>query len=178
MLSCLHCLSTVLNITFRIDIQQIHSNRYTETDVCLNEFLQMSGARVVYNVSQPVGQRVQHVDVMCTECDRPHYEPLQRLHDYNCIVSDHMRRGGDGYAMLPDKRYANYTESVQEAVRNYMQQRGRVYPAIEDRIRIVGSRSLAGQADEVTPVEVDATSTAISVAVNLSVMLLLVAAIG
>lgn len=132
-------INTEIVANLNLIIRTILYCRYTKNGVCSNDFLQMSGARVVYNVSRPVGERVQRVDLMCTECELPQYERLQHDRRYKCIVSDHMKNGGDGYAMLRAKNYSHYNQNVLEAVQTYMQQMQRVYPAIEGRIQIVGN---------------------------------------
>lgn len=118
-----------------------HSMAKAKRGVCVNAFLQMSGARVVYDVAQPVGRRVQRVDLMCTGCEVPQYERLRDDQQYQCIVSDHMMRGGDGYDMLRGRSHVSYNQTVLEAVQEYMQRMRLVYPAIEGRIRIVGGDS-------------------------------------
>lgn len=64
------------------------------------EFLQMSGVRVVYNMSKPSGERVQSVDVLCADCDVPSYDKLDLDRDYGVILNDFLYNGGDGFSMF------------------------------------------------------------------------------
>lgn len=110
--------------------------RYS-TNYTFGEYLQMSGVRVVYNVSQPVDRRVVEVRVLCTDCEVPLYEPLRLLGEYKVIVTEFMAHGGDGFALLQRKRYFPHTLSVRQAVQQYIGQLVAVHPVIEERIRFV-----------------------------------------
>lgn len=60
-------------------------------------FLQFSGMRVVFNVTQPANSRVVSVDVLCRECDIPRYESLDRNRLYRLIVPSFIGAGGNGF---------------------------------------------------------------------------------
>lgn len=71
--------------------------RYTKDR---GEFLQMSGIRVVYNLTSPVGHRVESVQVRCAECNVPHYNDLDDKKIYGVVTIMFMYDGGDGYTMF------------------------------------------------------------------------------
>lgn len=77
----------------------IYSYRYSYT-IRRGEFLQMSGIRVVYNLTQPSSARVHSVEVLCCDCEVPQYEPLDTFKQYRVIVTDFMSLGGHGYTMF------------------------------------------------------------------------------
>ena len=65
---------------------------------------------MTYNVSRdPYDGRVVDVQVLCTECQIPKYEPLDEKKIYRIVATDYLVSGGDGYDVL--KKYAmNITE--------------------------------------------------------------------
>lgn len=64
------------------------------------EFLQVSGARVVYNMTKPPGSRVESVELRCTDCDVPTYSKLEPTKTYGTIVTNFLYEGGDGFQMF------------------------------------------------------------------------------
>lgn len=108
----------------------------------------MSGARVVYDVSQPPGRRVHTVEMLCTECEQLRYEPLLPERRYMVLVNDYLSRGGDGYGMLLNRVYEQQADNVVTALQKYITHREVVYPMVEGRIRFIGARGAAdgGQA--------------------------------
>lgn len=64
------------------------------------EFMQMSGMHVKYDMSKASGQRVQSVEVLCTQCDIPSYSSIDANEEYGVIISDFLYDGGDGYTMF------------------------------------------------------------------------------
>lgn len=66
----------------------------------IKPFLQMSGMRVVYDLHKNVGNRVQSVDVLCTNCLIPIYEKLNMDQTYGIIIDTFLHGGGDGYSMF------------------------------------------------------------------------------
>lgn len=61
-----------------------------------------SGILVTYNLKYPPGQRVVSVEVRCTECSVPDYEPLKLDKTYKIIAPSFIVGGGDGYTMIAD----------------------------------------------------------------------------
>ena len=73
-------------------------HRYCPSKYCgPGEFLQISRARVVYDVNQPAGHRVVSVKVNCgSSCE----EDVQMDRDYDIVMSEYMLNGGDGFDMF------------------------------------------------------------------------------
>lgn len=63
------------------------------------EFLQVSGLRVVYNLGNKPGQRVESVDVLCQKCDIPKYEKLDINEKYGIIIDAYNYGGGCNFEM-------------------------------------------------------------------------------
>lgn len=60
----------------------------------------MSGVHVEYNLSNPAGQRVESVEVLCALCDSPAYSALLLEAKYKVIMSDYIYGEGDGFTMF------------------------------------------------------------------------------
>jgi 5'-nucleotidase len=67
-------------------------------------FLQWSGIRVVFNVTEPVNHRVVSVDVLCRQCDVPRYQPIDPDQWYRMIVPSFIGAGGNGFVMMGNNR--------------------------------------------------------------------------
>lgn len=61
------------------------------------------GIHVVYDLSRNPGNRVVTVDVLCTQCRVPSYEPLKMDEVYKVVLSSFLANGGDGYQMIKDE---------------------------------------------------------------------------
>ncbi|CAN7945679.1 unnamed protein product, partial [Ixodes hexagonus] len=70
------------------------------------EFLQVSGIRVVYNLSLPASCRVISLKILCTRCKVPVYQDVMDNENYTIVTTDFVARGGDGFA-----KAKNYGES-------------------------------------------------------------------
>lgn len=90
-----------VNVTGKALIQMLEYSvhRYSES-VGRGEFLQMSGVRVVYDLSKEPNNRVQSVSVLCSHCKVPIYEPLLPNQKYGIIITSYVHEGGDGYTMF------------------------------------------------------------------------------
>lgn len=58
---------------------------------------------MVYDLSRKPGDRVVTLDVLCTQCRVPSYEPLKMDEVYKVILSNFLANGGDGYQMIKDE---------------------------------------------------------------------------
>uniref|UniRef100_A0A182NS57 Apyrase n=1 Tax=Anopheles dirus TaxID=7168 RepID=A0A182NS57_9DIPT len=82
-----------------LDALEYSASRYDTADV-----LQFSGLRVIFNLTQPVFQRVQQVDVRCHNCRIPRYEPLDTGATYRIAIAAWIGSGGNGYEMFGQHR--------------------------------------------------------------------------
>ncbi|KAJ3665034.1 hypothetical protein Zmor_000550 [Zophobas morio] len=101
--------------------------------------LQISGFKIVANLTQPMGSRVQSVKVRCNECKLPVYEDLDVNKTYRLIVPSFLEDGGDGFVIIRDN-----LKNIQpgrldiDVFVEYLQLKSPVYEEIEGRIEFVG----------------------------------------
>lgn len=56
-----------------------------------------------YDLSRKPGDRVVKLDVLCTWCRVPSYEPLRMDELYRVILPSFLASGGDGFQMIKDE---------------------------------------------------------------------------
>lgn len=61
------------------------------------EFLQMSGLRVIYDLTKESGKRVVSVSMLCSFCNTPSYSELDPIQEYGVIITSFLYEGGDGF---------------------------------------------------------------------------------
>ena len=111
-------------------------------------FLQVSGAKVVYDISKPVGQRVKELKFRCGMCEVPVFENVVDDQNYTFLTNDYIAKGGDGYDMLSDEGV--YMEDFEfgdiDLMSKYLKERGSVTAGLEDRIIIIDSSKTGNSA--------------------------------
>ena len=58
---------------------------------------------MVYDLSRNPGDRVVRLEVLCTQCRVPSYEPLRMDEVYKVILPSFLANGGDGFRMIKDE---------------------------------------------------------------------------
>lgn len=103
------------------------------------KFLQYSGLKVEYDLSQPNGKRVTKALARCGACRVPIYEPVAENKTYNIIMSTFLAKGGDGFTVLGKnyKKEQEMDETDVNMVDEYFHRRSPVYPGVDRRIKIV-----------------------------------------
>jgi 5'-nucleotidase len=107
-------------------------------------FLQMSGLRVVYHLSQPEFERVSKVYVKCADCRVPHFKPLNETENYRLIVPKYIADGGDGYSVLT----LNHTKRINsedidyQILLDYIKQKSPIAQALDNRIVVKVNNTL------------------------------------
>uniref|UniRef100_A0A9I3EHZ0 Apyrase n=1 Tax=Anopheles dirus TaxID=7168 RepID=A0A9I3EHZ0_9DIPT len=100
--------------------------------------LQVSGLRVLYNVTNPVGERVLALDVLCHDCEMPKYEPVQPFRKYRVITNSFLADGGDGFTVFGRYGQRKVTGPVDiEAFENYVRDRSPVFQGLDGRITVL-----------------------------------------
>ncbi|XP_058066411.1 apyrase-like [Anopheles bellator] len=101
--------------------------------------MHVSGLRVVYNVSNPIGHRVLSVDALCHACAEPRYDPVEPFAIYRVITVSYLAEGGDGFEIFPRYGRNKVVAPVgdAEAFERYVSARSPVAPALEGRIQIL-----------------------------------------
>jgi 5'-nucleotidase len=100
-------------------------------------FLQVSGIKVVYDVSRPIGDRVIHLMARCGNCEVPVFEEVVETQKYTFLTNDYIAKGGDGYEMLlkdDGVSIDNFDTMDIDIMTQYLQQRGTVTQGLEGRI--------------------------------------------
>uniref|UniRef100_A0A671UQG0 5'-nucleotidase n=1 Tax=Sparus aurata TaxID=8175 RepID=A0A671UQG0_SPAAU len=106
------------------------------------EFLQVSGFHVEFDLSKPSGSRVRSLDILCTQCRVPQYEPVEDEAVYTVVLPSYMMTGGDGFSMIKNETLKHNSGDLDiSVVSNYITQRRRVYPSVEGRIKFYNSSS-------------------------------------
>lgn len=127
-----------------------------------------AGLHVVFDISKPVGRRVRSLDILCTRCRVPRYDPVEDEAVYTVIVPEYLVRGGDGYSVIGEEMLRqssgemfvrrmfvspNSDDSFHtgfyfppgdldiSVVSDYIKKRKQVYPAVEGRIKIYNCAS-------------------------------------
>uniref|UniRef100_A0A6B0VD40 5'-nucleotidase n=1 Tax=Ixodes ricinus TaxID=34613 RepID=A0A6B0VD40_IXORI len=101
------------------------------------EFLQVSGMRVVYNLSLPSSCRVISLKILCTKCKVPIYEDVVDTKNYTIVTTDFVARGGDGFAKA--EIYGQSGPVDFEVLVWYIQKNSPIKTPIEGRIIIEGN---------------------------------------
>lgn len=102
-------------------------------------FLQISGFYVSFDMTQPEMKRVTSVDVLCSNCSVPRYEPLDDRRVYKVVTVSYMYKGGDGYDFKHVINAADAGDLDYDAFERYLQKMSPVKAKIERRIKIVGA---------------------------------------
>nr|XP_019551817.2 apyrase-like [Aedes albopictus] len=84
---------------YLLEALEYSASRFNSADV-----LQISGIRVIYNVTKPAGNRVVSADIRCRECKVPRYEPLDLNKYYRVAIAAWIGNGGNGYTMFGEHR--------------------------------------------------------------------------
>uniref|UniRef100_A0AAG5D4R7 Apyrase n=1 Tax=Anopheles atroparvus TaxID=41427 RepID=A0AAG5D4R7_ANOAO len=101
--------------------------------------MHVSGLRVVYNVTNPIGYRVLSVEALCHDCLERHYEPVDPFRTYRVVTVSYLAEGGDGFEIFPlygTNRVVAPVDDVQ-AFEGYVKPRSPVAPELEGRIQIL-----------------------------------------
>ncbi|XP_055607689.1 apyrase-like [Uranotaenia lowii] len=118
---------------YLLEALEYSASRYNTAD-----FLQFSGLRVTFNITQPPGRRVASVDVRCRECRVPTYEPLDSNKTYRLAVAAWIGNGGNGYTMFAEHR-TNFSVGPLDIVvlEQYVTRMSPILQGTDGRMRIV-----------------------------------------
>lgn len=62
-----------------------------------------TGFHVEFDLSKPPGSRVRSLDILCTQCRVPQYEPVEDEAVYTVVLPSYMMTGGDGFSMIKNE---------------------------------------------------------------------------
>lgn len=84
-------------------------NTFISQNLPFSSFLHQTGLIVSYDLTKPVGSRVLSVEVKCSNCSVPDYEPLQVNKVYKIIIPTYLAGGGDRYRMISENKKSHIT---------------------------------------------------------------------
>lgn len=97
--------------------------------------LQVSGLKIVYDLTQPEGSRVVSIQVRCNECEIPIYEDLDEEKFYTIAVNSFLVTGGDGYTVLKENLINHKVGRVDiDVLTEFVETYSPIYAEIEGRI--------------------------------------------
>ncbi|XP_043226693.1 snake venom 5'-nucleotidase-like [Amphibalanus amphitrite] len=99
-------------------------------------FLQVSGFRVTYNMDCPLGIRLLHLEIVCTDCLVPRLEPVRAENTYRVLMSNYLTGAGDGYDIIRDNKIEELNTGLLDVdlMRNHIEQFSPVISGIESRL--------------------------------------------
>lgn len=134
--------------------------------------LQVSGLRLTYNMSQPIGSRLIEAYARCADCRVPQFLPLEDEHVYEVVMNTYMAKGGDGFDVIQKNAISNRNtdELDVDIITKYAAKSSPVITGLEGRLTILSSRddedSSKEETDQYQPV--DSVSTEADVTEPLS----------
>ncbi|XP_025203214.1 protein 5NUC-like [Melanaphis sacchari] len=111
-----------------------YSVRRYSTTVANGEFLQASGLKVVIDLGQPSGKRVQSIYARCGNCAVPLYEKLNLNANYTIIISNYLSEGGDGFSFRKMVKYESFKKTDLNIVEEELRAKSPIWPEIGQRI--------------------------------------------
>ncbi|KAH8309369.1 hypothetical protein KR059_008756 [Drosophila kikkawai] len=99
-------------------------------------FLQVSGLRVKFNYTRPMGQRITEIKALCSDCQIPKYESVKTDQYYGVVLPSFLLNGGEGYSFVDKQNPQVYNMSLLErtAFIRYLQEHKIVYPERQERM--------------------------------------------
>lgn len=125
--------------------------------------LQVSGLRLTYNMSQPIGSRLIEAYARCADCRVPQFLPLEDEHVYEVVMNTYMAKGGDGFDVIQKNAISNRNtdELDVDIITKYAAKSSPVITGLEGRLTILSSRDDEDSSKEETDPDqpVDSVST-------------------
>ncbi|RWS11647.1 hypothetical protein B4U79_11299, partial [Dinothrombium tinctorium] len=107
-------------------------------------FFQVSGIKVVYDISKPIGNRVKSVQVRCgPTCKIPIYEHLNPEKVYRLLLPDYIANGGNNYTIFSesDVKHIPIGSMDVDIVSRYIKTHKPIMIGVEGRIVFDNSQS-------------------------------------
>lgn len=103
-----------------------------------DHMLPSSGIKIVYNNTNPIGQRVVSVDLLCNACTVPRYYPLELTKFYRIVVNSFMAGGGDGLSILNEQKRNHVIGPLDmDVLTTYVERQSPIMIGIEGRTTIL-----------------------------------------
>ncbi len=104
-------------------------------------FMQVSGLRIQYDLSQPNGHRLRKARVRCSDCLIPHYEDIDFSKTYAIVMNEYIVSGGDNYTMIDPIDFRTGDDLDYDIFSVYVKRYSPIFIGIEDRILFSSSDS-------------------------------------
>ncbi|XP_026472187.1 apyrase [Ctenocephalides felis] len=116
-------------------IEHAVSVSWSDKEFVARHMLQVSGLRVVYNITLPVGQRTLSLEALCRRCRVPKFKPVQEDEWYRMVVPSFIGNGGDGFTMISkNRRRLRVGELDQDALKRYIRHQTPITQGLDGRI--------------------------------------------
>ncbi|XP_073831490.1 apyrase-like [Musca autumnalis] len=101
-------------------------------------FLQVSGLKIVYNLRNPVNERVVDVKVRCAACKVPKFEDLNDDAVYRMIATRYVATGGYGFSIFEDygQNFVEYATEY-ESLMEYVDKFSPLYTGLENPLDVI-----------------------------------------
>lgn len=122
-------------------IKTLEIGARSNNETSRGEFLQVSGLRVVFDLTKPPFSRVVSVRVKCGNCSEERYDDIILTQNYTIVTSSFLAvQGGDDHYILNQHGFDKFTEDLNDVdvVSWYFGKYSPVDPKIEGRITFVG----------------------------------------
>jgi 5'-nucleotidase len=106
----------------------------------VNEFLQVSGLHITYNLEEAT--KVQDVHVLCANCIVPEMRALNLTEKYKILMEESLAKGSNGYEMFKDKIVRELNVTDNEMFVEFLKKKSPIYPAVEWRITVNSASGL------------------------------------
>ncbi|RUS88273.1 hypothetical protein EGW08_003975, partial [Elysia chlorotica] len=110
-----------------------------QLDRLFGGFMQVAGMRIVYDMTQAKGSRVVDVQMMCSKCDIPQFEPLNEKEVYQIVMNNYLSNGGHGYTMIPEEAVGRHLveKGDFDTLLDHIEQKSPLVQGLEGRIRFI-----------------------------------------
>lgn len=126
-------------------------------------FLQVSGIKVVYDLSKPKNNRVVSLQVRCDDCAIPDYTPLDPNKIYDVVTITYLTIGGDGFTVIRDNILRSDSSEILDidVVMEYIKRNQPLMTGNEGRIRFVTGENADKGIEEVCRARETSGSTSV-----------------
>lgn len=107
----------------------------TYGDVNYLDFLQLSGIQVSYDLNEPSGNRITDIKVLCSKCNVPELQSVNKTEDYKLIVQSSLI-SNDYHEVILGSEIQDLDETDINVFLQYLKKKSPIYPAVEWRITI------------------------------------------
>ncbi|KAF2897005.1 hypothetical protein ILUMI_09170 [Ignelater luminosus] len=100
--------------------------------------MQVSGLRIVYNTTKPIGSRIISLKARCRVCPVPLYQNVEMKDYYRIVVNSFIAGGGDGHTVLVNNaRKIKVGEVDIDALVKYIEKHSPIIQELQNRITVL-----------------------------------------